>query len=332
MRVTLLALAWLLSAGCVRAHEHERRAREHLRNELNFLVPYVDIESEEKAVRKALAQRKLVVDETLRGPGYVALSAATLDQKRTAVRIISARGIVAAEDGDQDDLFAASRVALGSLATGGPGSEMLLGIVKTERGQDRGCAQFYRVRPDASLAPLEVHIERFGSRACLAALGRDEAGTLFAQVGWPSLSAGSTPVLTVDMRVDSGRLDQPEPDHFSLRIASDESAFIARESARLAHELAGATTFRARQAVGVARAALALCANEDVDHQLAAYQGAFGKRDAIDSELVALTRTHIERGFQDQVAEPDSEVVEPGSAPDEAADTEDAVLIEPKKP
>jgi hypothetical protein len=46
---------------------------------------------------------------------------------------------------------------------------------------------------------------------------------------------------------------------------------------------------------------------------------------------VALTRTHIERGFQDQLAEPDSEVVEPGPAPDEA-DTKDALIIEPKKP
>jgi len=325
MRVPVLAFVWLLSAGCVRSGE--QRAQEHLRNELNFLVPFVDLESEEKAVRGALAQRKLVVDESLRGPGYVALSASTLDQKRSAVRIISARGIVAAEDGDLDDMFATSRVALSSLATGGPGSETLLGIIKTERGQDLGCAHYYRVRPDASLTPLEVHIDRFGSRACLASLGRDEAGTLIAQVGWPSLSAGSAPVLTVDMRIDSGSLDQSEPDLFSLRIASDESPFIARESARLARELASATTFRARQAVGVARAALALCANEDVDHQLAAYQTAFGKRSPIDSELVSLTRTHIERGFQDQVAEPDEELVEP----DSPADIKDATVIEPTK-
>lgn len=326
MRIPVLALACLLPLGCC-VHAGERRAQEHLRNELSFLVPFVDIEAEEKAVREALAKRKLVVDETLRGPGYTALSASTLDQKLSAVRIISARGIVAAEDGDLDDPLAPSRVALTSLATGGPGSETLLGIVKTPRGQEPGCAQYHRVRPDASLVPLEVHIERFGSRACLARLARDEAGTLLAQVAWPSLSAGSTPVLTVDMRIDGGRLDQPEADHFSVRIASDEAPSIAREGARLERELSAATTFRARQAVGVARAALALCANEGVAQQLAAYQSSFGKRGAVDVALFELTRDHIERGFEDQVAEPDQEVVEP----DDPADTQDATVIEPQK-
>lgn len=330
MRPALLAFVCLLSAGCVRARE--RRAEEHLRNELNFLVPFVDLGAEEKAVRNVLGQRKLIIDEVVRGEGYVALSATSFDQRRSAVRIITARGVVAAEDGDADELFGDSKVALFALSTGGEGAQALLGIAKTERGSALGCARFYRVRPDANLAQVDVHVERFGTRACLASLSRDETGTLRAQVGWPSLSAGHPALLSVDMRIDSGRLDQADPDQISIRIASDEGPFIARELARVGRELGRAGSFAARQAGAVARAALSLCANESSEQQLAAYQSGLGHQPArgADAELVALTRAHIEHGWDDPLPEEPGDdadtVITPGAEPPNPRDNE---IIEP---
>jgi hypothetical protein len=305
-----LCLLCLLACACVRAREREQQAqRDYLNKELSFLVPFVDIEAEEKAVRNVLAQRKLVVEEAVRGAGFVALSAATLDQKRTSVRVITSRGVVAAEDGDVDDLFGARKVALMSLTTGGPGSETLLGISKTERAHDLGCASFSRVRQDANLVKVDVHIERFGSRACLVDLKRDADGALLAGVGWPSLSAGVGPTLDVDMRIDSGRLDQSDPAQISLRVDADESRFLARELAENQAALAHAATFPERQALAVARAALALAENQGVDQQLGAYQSTLGHLAAsnVYAELIALTRAHIEHGWDDLVPEPDGQ-------------------------
>lgn len=306
-----------------------------MRNELNFLVPFVDIEAEERAVRRVLAQRKLAVDETVRGVGFVALSAVTLDERLSAVRIITSRGVVAAEDGDMDDLFGASRVKLGSIASTGPGAPALLGIAKTERGQELGCAQYFRVRADAQLAAVAVHLERFGSRACLAVLERDAAGVLTAQVGWPSLSAGLAPTLRVDMRIDSGRLDQTDPDQISIRVDADETRFVARESERLDAALSREADFAQRQARAVAHAALALATNKSVELQLGAYHSALGATapDAPDAELVAITRAHIEHGWDDPepaVTEPGDEVIMPEQrAPEDAPEPDDSTLIEP---
>jgi hypothetical protein len=322
----------LLGLGCVRARE--RQAEEHLRTELNFLVPYVDIESEEKAVVNVLAQRKLVVDERLRGNGFLALSASTFDQKRTAVRIITNRGVVAAEDGDRDELFGASKVSLLSISVGGPGSELLLGIAKTEREHDLGCAQFFRVRPDGNLLKLDVKLGRFGSRACLAALKRDAAGTLIASVGWPSLSAGVAPTLAVDMHIDSGRLDQAESE-ISVRVGTDEGRFVAREKARLQADLARAVTFPERQAGAVASAALALVENHGVDLQLSAYMSSLDNAAASQAyaELIALTREHIEHGWDDLVEEASAVPEDARTNGDEPAftpaDVYDSVVIDP---
>jgi hypothetical protein len=272
-----------------------------------------------------------VVDDTVRGPDFVALSASTLDAKRTAVRIITRRGVVAAEDGDLDELFGDRKVLLSSVPVGGPDSEMLLSIAKTERGRDLGCAHVYRVRPDATLREVDAPIARFGSRACLSGLSRDADGTLLATIGWPSLSAGSPPTLRVDMRIERGRLDQTE-DQISLRVDADETRFLARELARLDAVLAHAATFPERQAAAVARAALALSANEGVDLQLAAYQSSLGNlaASALYAELIALTREHIEHGWDELVAEPGAEDGTGGEAPPpEDADSSENLIIEP---
>jgi hypothetical protein len=319
-----LSLLCLLACACVRAREKEAQEA-YLQKELSFLVPFVDIEAEEKAVRNVLAQRKLVVEQAVRGPGFVALSAATLDLKRTAVRVITGRGVVAAEDGDVDDLFDARKVALLSLSTGGPGSQTLLGISKTERAHDIGCASYYRVRSDANLVNVDVHIERFGSRACLVDLKREPDGTLLAGVGWPSLSAGVAPSMHVNMRIDSGRLDQTDPAQISLRVDTDESQFLARELAENRAALARTTTFPERQALAVARAALALSENQGVDQQLGAYRSTLGDLAAssVYADLIALTRAHIERGWDDPVPEPD------GQPSGEEPDLGENVIIDP---
>jgi hypothetical protein len=131
------------------------------------------------------------------------------------------------------------------------------------------------------------------------------------------------------MRIDSGRLDQTDPDQISIRIASEEGPFIARELARVGRELGRATTFAARQAGAVARAALSLCANESADQQLAAYQSSLGHQAprGSEAELVALTRAHIEHGWDDPV--PEAEAADTVITP--AAPGDDAVVVEPER-
>ena len=310
-------------AACRGAHTDE-----HLQRELAYLVPYVDIEAEERAVRNVLAQRKLVVDEVVRRPGFVALSASTLDGAKSSVRVITRRGVVLGEDGDAGDYFGLAAVGLFAVAPLGADQDTLLGVVTTARNQVAGCARLYRILADGHALEVPVHLEQFGSRACLHALRPGAAGEYTATLAWPSLSPFSAPQLEVDMAPETARLDRPNDPTLGLRLRS-EGAWVQRETDRLAAPLPGNAQFSERHARGVAQAALALAVGRSTDVQLGAYRSALGRvpPGSPEAEIVAATSTHIDNGWLDASAPPDGVVIEAdgGSEPIDP----DSVIVEP---
>jgi hypothetical protein len=331
------ALVFVLAVGCGAARQR-RTEEEYLRTELNFVVPYVDLDAEESATRRVLAQRNLVVDDEARGDNFRALAASSLDGKRTAVRIITQRGVVAAADADADDWFALRRVKLSWLASRGTLPETLVGISRTARGQDVGCLELFRVQPDGRLGTVEMHVERFGTQACVSALLPVEKGNFDATVSWPGLSAGRAPALLVQLEVEAALLNAPPSPNLVLRV-SEPSRWSEAAVAQLA--ALEPRTFADRQARAVAEAALALAQNQGVAQQVGAYRSALSGAapHSAEAETMAATVAHIERGWSDEEPqapedEQDATRIEPPSQPDpavQAPPTADDVVIEPQR-
>lgn len=328
----------VLAVGCGAARRRHAE-EEYLRNELNFVVPYVNLDAEESATRKVLAQRNLVVDDEAHGDNFRALQASSLDGKRTAVRILTQRGVVAAADADADDWFALRKVELSWFASRGTLPETLLGIAKTARGRDIGCLDMYRVLPDGRLGAVETHVDRFGTQVCVSQLLPVEKGTFDATVAWPGLSAGKAPTLLVQLEVEAALLNAAPNPNLVLRVA-EPSRWTETAAAQLAETQPH--SFAERQARAVAEAALALARNQSVAQQVGAYRSALGGATprSAEAELMAATVAHIERGWSDvepelPADEQDATRIEPpapDAGPPEAPPAPDDVVIEPTAP
>ncbi len=321
MSRSLLACLVLSGLAC-----RTPRAEQHFQNELSYLVPYVDVHEEEKAVRAIFAQRKLLVEDVLRGEGYVALSAVSLDRNQSAVRVITRRGVVVGEDGDVEELFGLGQVALLASLSSVAERQPLLGVLRTARGQTDGCVVLYRLIEDGRALPVSVHVERFGSRACVSELSARGDGTFAAAVAWPTLSGLASPRLEVDMAFETQRIGQAPQPALSLHVVED-GGWLDREAKRAAQPLLRSAPFSARYALGVTRAALALASGRSTDMQLAEYHGALGRilPGSPEAEMVAETSAHIERGWTDEqpvAAELEADAGEPPEA--------DALVIEPE--
>jgi hypothetical protein len=330
VRAACILCLTLIPCGFACGAAKQRRAEEHLRNELNFFVASVDLDTEESATRRALGQRNLVVDDEARGEGFRALRASSLDRKRSAVRIISRRGVVAAEDADADDWFALREVALWTVTAQGALPEPLLGIQKTARGQDAPCLTLYRLELDGRVTQVEFRVEQFGSHVCVSSLMALDKARFEALLVWPGLSAGVAPSLRVELRTVTRALNAPAFQPLSLRVADDDP-WIERAAQELG-ETAGDTRFAARQARAVALAALALAKHENVDQQLGSYRSALGgaKPGTDEVEIMAATVAHIRRAWSEEEAPAEGDAA--GRAP-AASDTPGPapgdVVIEP---
>ncbi|HEX6241733.1 MAG TPA: hypothetical protein VFZ61_12585 [Polyangiales bacterium] len=319
--LSIVSAIALLACGAAK----QRRAEEHLRNELNFYVPYVDLDAEESATRRVLGQRQLRVEKEVRGDGFRALEALSLDRKRGAVRIITRRGVVAAEDADADDWFALRKVALWTLATRDVLPETLLGIERTARGHDAGCLSLHRLEPDGRLSDVELRIDQFGSFACLADLVPLDKASFAARLVWPGLSAGVAPTLALELRGVTPPLNAPAGLPLVLRVA-EEGAWVERAGQILA-ESASTGTFAQRQARAVAHAALALAKRQSVEQQLGAYRSALGgaRPGSAEAEVMAATIEHIQHAWHD----PDAAPADGAATPDGTGPTPSDVVIEP---
>jgi hypothetical protein len=305
------------------------RAEQHLQNELSFLVPYVDLAAEERAVRGVFAQRRLLVDERLQGSDFVALSATSLDRSKSAVRIITRRGVVLGEDGDAQDWFALARVALLPRLSSAESRQPLVGVLRTARGRGDGCITLYQLSPDGRVQPVEIHVQRFGSLACIAELHALDDERFVAQIGWPELATLGSPRLELDLARVAPRPGQaPDLTPPALRVIEDGD-WLDREGIRAARALPANAPFSARHAQGVVRAALALATGRSTDQQLAAYGATLGRipSGSPEAEVVAATTTHIEQGWSE--AQPPAP---PENQPDAASEVPDpdAIVIEPE--
>ena len=283
MRGWLVVLG-VLAAGC----GGPPPLQDHLEKELKFLHVGVDPVQEAREVRASFAQRGMRVVTHLQGARFQALAARS--PEASAVRVITSRGIAVAEDARSDDLFRPEYVQL--LGTG-PGEPAMLVVVRRGLGQSLGCGRVYRVHDDGNALPQRVDVSSFGDLACLAGAEKRARG-LTVRLAWPALSAGGTvPELEVPFRWETVRLDQPEP---LVRRAAPAGEGEWLNDAREALSCTGA--FADRQAVGVARAALALAAGSDVEAQLAAYSTCLAQTAATgDPVLIAATRAHIGQGW-----------------------------------
>jgi hypothetical protein len=319
-----LACLILLGAAC-----RTPNGEQHIRNELSFLVPYVDVDQEERAVRGTFAQRRLMMEDTLRGDGYAALAAVSLDHSKSAVRIITRRGVVVGEDADSEDWFAFAQVAL-LPALPPVAGQPLIGLLKTARGRSDGCVALYRLFEDGRALQVSMRVERFGSRACVIELRAGGEGRFAAHIGWPDLATLGSPWLEVALEFEkprAGRAEAPSP---ALRLVEDD--WLDRESARMAPAPPVSAPFSARHALGIARAALALAAGRSTDQQLAAYRAALARVPPAspEAEIIGATSAHIERGWSDDTPEAPENHADAASEP-ETPDP-DALVIEPAPP
>jgi hypothetical protein len=200
-----------------------------------------------------------------------------------------------------------AKVGLVTLASRGTLSETLVGVTKTARGQDAGCLTLYRIAPDGRLNPVEFRVESFGSRACVASLLPVEKASFDAMVVWPTLSAGVTPRLTVELKPVTQLLNAPPSPALVLRLA--ETSHWFESAARELADREARPSFAERQARAVALAALALARNEAMAQQLGAYRAGLGgaRAGSAEADVMAATVAHIEHGWSDPEPDPDEQ-------------------------
>jgi hypothetical protein len=296
-----------------------------LDREAGFLRAGVDLESEESEVRRVFAQRGLRVKSRVQQAGFVALGAA--NTRASAVRAITARGVVVAEDAEADDLFQPSSVALLDGFTLGEYS--LVAYTRTAANQDVGCVTLVRVLPDATAIPCVLDVSDFGARACVSSVAPGRNGQLRAKVAWPSLHTFSTPQLDVELAFTP---EQPERTPI-VRVAP--GAWIDQETTRYKSVQLSKADFAARHAVGVARAALARLTGKTVALQIDLYRNAVGTLlpGSLEAEVVATTLRHVQSGWLD--APEGVRAPEPRVEPNPAAPTPndepppDSIVVEP---
>ncbi|MDB4976121.1 MAG: hypothetical protein JWN48_4462 [Myxococcaceae bacterium] len=285
----------LLSLASCTAHDYQP----YLRQELGYVQLGVQLASEEKEVRRVLTQRGLRVVTRLDNPAFLALGAATRDGSKSAVRLITRRGVVVAEDATFDDLFAPGKVSLLEHFGGSLGEYLLVAHARIARGQDVGCVTLHRVLPDGRVVQCPLDVSALGSRACVSNLAPGRGGHMQAQVAWPGLHALTTPQLEVELAFIEAPPGQPPPPIPVAHIAL--GPWLDGEGKRLGTQRLSRAPFSQRHAVGVARAAVALLAGRDRADQSNAYRYAVsdvlpGSPEAL---AVADTLAHIQRGWLD---------------------------------
>lgn len=316
-----------------------------------YLRPGVGFDQEEREVRRVFAQRGLRLVARFDGPTFIALGAASRGGEESAVRVISQRGVVVAEDASQRDLFAPGSVALIEHFGGSLGDYVLVASARVPAGRDVGCLKMHRILPDGRALEAVLDVAVFGSRACVVNVAPARAGRVRATIGFPGLHALTTPTLEAELVLVEPLLGRPEPEIPVFKLARDGD-WLERERARLATVPLARAEFSLRHAVGVARAALSAFLGHDSASQLGSYREAVQRVPSGSAEamLVAETSAHIERGWLDAGSAPTPKAGEgedaapasgddgrgpPSEAGDEAAPGDaippDATLIEPEQ-
>lgn len=300
-KLSSLASAGLIAA--VAACGPSLSPEAHLATERSFLRLGVELAREDEAVRHVLAQRHLSVAAEVRGPMFIALGASTLDARLSAIRVLSPRGVVVAEDAAQDDLFVPGELRLLDHFPSTLGEYHFVAWTRIARGRDLGCATLYRVLPDGSAVQAVLDVSTLGPRACVADLSRAPSGQLSALVAFPGLFAGQTPSLFVELAFQRVPLGREAPLIPVGKIAPG-GPWLEAERARVEGSVRGDAPLEERHAIGVARAAVALLAGLNTEAQVAAYRSTVGRvmPGSTGAALVSDTLDHLEHGWADPEA------------------------------
>jgi hypothetical protein len=325
----------------------------HLASERSFLRLGVELEHEEEAVRHVLAQRRLSVASEVRGPIFIALGASTFDGRLSAIRVISPRGVIHAEDAAQDDLFAPASVRLLERFPPMLGEYYLVAWTRIALGRDLGCVSLIRILPDGSAVPAVLDVSALGPRACVADVRHAAGGRLTAELAFPGLFAGQTPSFSVELAFQQVLLGREAPLIPVAKLAAD-GTWLEAERARLEGLVRNDAPLDERHVLGVGRAAIALLAGLSTEAQVAAYRSTVGRviPGSTAAAFVADTLDYIEHGWADPEAgdatadpsggpgaDPEDLLIEPpdagtGSHEGESQDSEpseDVLIIEPHK-
>ncbi len=322
-----------MAAACARGTRPE-----YFATESTFMRVGVDRKEEERAVRHVLAQRKLDVVSEVRSSDFVAWGAQSLDGKVSAVRVMTDRGVVIAEDAHGDDLFAPGTIALLEAFPARYNDLALVGFVRTRAGKDAGCVSLRRILADGSVVDVVLDVSTLGSRACVLTLARGPRQRLSAEVGFPELSGEQTASLRVELAFQTVPLGKPDPIVRVARLAQNGELLDAERNRLQAAACAGAP-MAARQAVAVARAAVSSLVGDSTDRQVAAYRECIGTVQAgsSDAELLAETVKHLQRGWLDsdkpkgEAADAEATAADPVEVQSSQGEP-DGIVIEPDAP
>lgn len=239
----------------------------------NYLQVGVDMHAECDSVRASLGRAGLEILARLDTPSYCALSAASADGARTAVRVVTARGIAYSADGALDGLPGATPVSLLAPPGGHAGSELL--VARAESPLARRCIDVVRVdaRGEAESIPLALEalaaVVPIDERTCIGEvldLDGDGIAEAYVDVRAPALAAPGVgaPAVRVPLA--------PGPRGFAY--VPPPATHWERERVRRAELLAtarAARDFARAHTVGVQLALVARLAGEAASAQLAAY-------------------------------------------------------------
>ncbi|HEX5655588.1 MAG TPA: hypothetical protein VFX59_00265 [Polyangiales bacterium] len=312
-------LGLLALAACTPAQDPQA----FLDYQASFLRPGVNVENEETEVRRVLAQRGLRVKERVQQAGFIALGAA--NRRTSAVRVITGRGVVVAEDAEADDLFQPSTLAL--LDGFALGEYSLVAYTRTSVNEAVGCATLQRILPDASAVPCVLDSSDFGARACVSMLAPGRNGQLRAKVAWPSLHT----VAQLDVELAFA----PERDERTSVVRLAPGPWIDQETSRYNAAQLSKADFATRHAVGIARAALARLTGKSVALQVDLYRNAVGTilPGSLEAEAVGDTLRHIQSGWLEAPAapqrQPDPPVPEPSAPQPIDEPPPDSIVVEP---
>jgi len=285
VRLVSLVAVFIALAGC--GGEQENAAITH---DLGVLGGGVDPGIEAEAVATGLERSGYVIGTELEGQGWVAFDATHDRDGRTAIRVITRRGMAVVLDvpeSERERGIALRRVT---------GIAELV-VARADPAHDRECLVLLRVEDDGRVSQVPLELGRFGADACVEAIqdvGSDERPELLTRIRADALSRGEVPTVTAVLEVRGEGYSPAPPNAFR--------AFWETEEGRIREALADA---RSRLDIELAyRSAveLAVMAREtggSDERQLSAFDEALRGLVLTEAQArgVAAARTHVADGW-----------------------------------
>ncbi len=250
----------------------------------------VDPRTEAAEVRAGLAESGWTIGEELEGEGWVAFDARRPDDGRTAIRVITERGIAAALEVPETEVAQAISLRRAE------GVDALI-VARADPAQERTCLVLLRVESDGRVTQVPLELGRFGVDACVEEVvdvDGDGEPELVTRVRLYALSRGRTPTVAA--------LLARRPPGYSPASPSAYGAYWAAEEARVREELVAAR--RGLDVEGAYRAAVELAAMArerglSTNRQVRAFDEALSGLVLSEAQArgVAAARAHIAGGW-----------------------------------